>query len=110
MRMIITVRKLPDATYIYVLLLILLISNFLTHAESSQYALHTSVEIYMYFGSRNLNLHTLQKHLQTSQTTIDKQLTHLSVFASIHVQNCPGQERLSKKGWACYFDNTSIFT
>jgi hypothetical protein len=103
MRMIITVRKLPGATYIYDLLLILLISNFLTHAESSQYALHISVEIYihMYFGPRNLNLNTLQKHLQTSLTIIDKQLTHLSVFASIYVQNCPGQGRLYKKGVEC---------
>jgi hypothetical protein len=82
MRMIITVRKLPGATYIYDLLLILLISNFLTHAESSQYALHISVEIYMYLGPRNLNLHTLQKHLQTSLTIIDKHLTHLSIIAS----------------------------
>jgi hypothetical protein len=100
MRMIITGRKLPGATYIYVLSPILLISN----AESSQYAVHISVEIYMYsmyFGPRNLNLHTLQKHLQTSLTIIDKQLTHLSVFASIYGQNCPGQGRLYKKGVEC---------
>jgi len=99
--MIINVRKLPGATYIYVLSPILLISNFLTHAESSQYALHISEEIYMYFGPRNLNLHTLQKHLQMSLTITDKQLTHLSVFASIYGQNCPGQGRLYKKGVEC---------
>jgi hypothetical protein len=60
----------------------------------------------MYFGPRNLNLNTLQKHLQT---IIDKQLTHLLVFASIYVQNFPGQGRLYKKGVECSMSLIVVF-